>query len=128
MKSRMENPTTVVHKLVVIGNATNDFHHKGGYSATENIAPETEKTTFGCTLLSQPMKSISTLFSSMSTSKMQDVIFKHVHGIVDLWDGSLPFTVLKWDKGMGRVDEIFHKRLTNIDIAKCIDGQCQPNK
>ncbi len=72
----------------------------------ENSAPETEKTA-GTTLPSQPMKTMAPLFPSMPPSKIQQVIDKHIHCIVDPWDGSLLFTVFKWDKSMGAVDEIF---------------------
>ncbi len=64
----------------------------------------------------------------MSSSKIQDIIDKHVHFIVDPWDGSLPFTVFKWDDSMGAVDEILNTRFTNIDIAKCLNGQDRPTK
>ncbi len=62
-------------------------------------------------------------FSSMSTSEIQDIIDKHVHFIINPWDGSLPFAVFKWYDSMGAVDEILEKEFTIIDIAKCLNGQ-----
>ncbi len=59
---------------------------------------------------------------------LQDIIDKHVHFIVDPWDGSLPFAVFKWDDSMGAVDEILDKEFTTIDIAKCLNGQDRPTE
>ncbi len=67
-------------------------------------------------------------FSSMSTSEIQDIIDKHIHFIVDSWDGSLPFTVFKWDNRMCAVDKILYKGFTSIDIAKCLNGQDRPTE
>ncbi len=92
-KSSMETMKTVGRKLVVVCTLINEFPYKSIYATSENSAPETEKTTLGNTLPSQPTKTMNPSFSSMSPSKIQMVIDKHFHCIMDPWDGSLPFTV-----------------------------------
>ncbi len=91
--------------MVLVDTEMVNFTHKRTYSISESTAVESEITTSE-NILPKPTNITPALsFSSMSTSKIQDII-DNVHFIVDQLDGSFPFTVFKWDNGMGVIDEI----------------------
>ncbi len=100
----MEKSARFGRKLDVVHIQNNHIPERSGYDLS-NCAPE---RTF---LHSAGLEAVSSIaypsLSSMSTREIQHLVDEHVHGIVDPWIGSIPFSVLKWDNNKGNVSEIF---------------------
>ncbi len=66
--------------------------------------------------------------TSMTPSEIQEIINENMHSMIDLWVGSIPFHLYKWDKNMVSVDAIFKNDAMHINIATCLNGQDKPTK